>query len=88
MKSCLGLLVPGWRDVGCLVPGPIRLHAMSLRIKNPHSILAAIEQRPADVIEVRLSPKGVSDAWEDVERLARELGSKLCDIVTRHRELE
>jgi UPF0042 nucleotide-binding protein len=23
-----------------------------------------------------------------VERLARELGSKLCDIVTRHRELE
>lgn len=45
---------------------------MSLRLKNPHSILAALERRPADVIEVRLSPKGGSDAWREVEQAARE----------------
>jgi 23S rRNA (guanosine2251-2'-O)-methyltransferase len=58
---------------------------MSLRLKNPHSVLAALEQRPADVIEVRLSPKGASQAWEDVERLARERG---VTLKTAHRRQE
>ena len=58
---------------------------MSLRLKNPHSILAAIERRPADVIEVRLSPKGASDAWAEVERLARERG---VTLKTAHRRPE
>ncbi len=51
-----------------------------LQIRNPHSILAALEKRPADVLRVVLPPsnssKGASDAagdaWESVARQARE----------------
>ena len=43
---------------------------MSLKLKNPHSILAALEQRPQDVIELRLPTKGGGDAWDAVLELA------------------
>ena len=43
---------------------------MGLRLKNPHSILAALEARPQDVIELRLPRKGGTDAWDGVRELA------------------
>jgi 23S rRNA (guanosine2251-2'-O)-methyltransferase len=43
---------------------------MALRLKNPHSILAALESRPQDVIELRLPKKGGTDAWDAVRELA------------------
>ena len=43
---------------------------MGLRLKNPHSILAALERRPQDVIELRLPRKGGTDAWDGVRELA------------------
>lgn len=36
---------------------------MSLTIKNPHSVLAAIASRPQDVLEVRTNLKTASDGW-------------------------
>ncbi|MCH7813970.1 MAG: RNA methyltransferase [Planctomycetes bacterium] len=50
---------------------------MALTLKNPHSILAALQQRPRDVVEVRLPPKGASPAWETVRQLAGKHGVKL-----------
>ena len=43
---------------------------MALTLKNPHSILAALQQRPRDVVEVRMPPQGASPAWETVRQLA------------------
>jgi 23S rRNA (guanosine2251-2'-O)-methyltransferase len=39
---------------------------MALTLKNPHSVLAAIETRPADVLEVRANLKTASDGWRSV----------------------
>ena len=41
-------------------------------LRNPHSILAALQRRPADVLEVRVNLKGASDPWLAVASLARE----------------
>ena len=46
---------------------------MPLHLKNPHSILAALGRRPADVIEVRLPPRG-GEAWDAVRENAVRLG--------------
>ena len=43
---------------------------MPLKLKNPHSILAALETRPQDVIELRLPRKGGTDVWDAVRELA------------------
>jgi 23S rRNA (guanosine2251-2'-O)-methyltransferase len=43
---------------------------MPLNLRNPHSILAALEKRPQDVIELRLPTKGGADAWDAVRQLA------------------
>lgn len=51
---------------------------MSLTLKNPHAILAAIEQRPTDVQEVRLPQRSATHAWEDVEEAARLAGVRLA----------
>lgn len=47
---------------------------MSLTLKNPHSVLAALATRPHDVLEVRLPPHRPSDAWAQVGDLARSAG--------------
>jgi 23S rRNA (guanosine2251-2'-O)-methyltransferase len=49
---------------------------MSLRIKNPHSVLAALETRPKDVSQIISPPGGFSssgEVWEKVGRLAQQL---------------
>ena len=47
---------------------------MTLQLRNPHSILAAMQQRPEDVLDVRLPSGGGTDAWLEVEGLAASLG--------------
>jgi 23S rRNA (guanosine2251-2'-O)-methyltransferase len=47
---------------------------MSLIIRNPHSVLAALETRPKDVKQITLSPHLEPGPWSDVEKLARSLG--------------
>lgn len=47
---------------------------MSLSLKNPHSVLAALASRPHDVLEVRLLPHRPSDAWGQVAEQARAAG--------------
>lgn len=51
---------------------PPSLPAMALTLHNPHSVLAALAARPADVLEVRLSAGRTAGAWADVERLAAQ----------------
>lgn len=41
-----------------------------LRLRNPHSVLAALETRPQDVHEIRLHGQRPAGAWIDVVRLA------------------
>jgi len=45
---------------------------MPVAVRNPHSVLAALETRPKDVLSVSASTKADGDAWEKVVRLARE----------------
>jgi 23S rRNA (guanosine2251-2'-O)-methyltransferase len=46
---------------------------MSLRLRNPHSVLAAFETRPEAVVEVRVSAGPPAGAWaEVVERASRQ----------------
>ena len=54
---------------------------MSVQVRNPHSVLAALEVRPRDVIQITVPPAlaaaperaSPSDAWAKVVKLAREL---------------
>ena len=45
-----------------------------LELKNPHSVLAALETRSGDVVEIRLGEQSSSGAWQQVAELARSLG--------------
>jgi 23S rRNA (guanosine2251-2'-O)-methyltransferase len=47
------------------------LTAVAVHLRNPHSILATFERRPEAVIDVRLPAGPASDAWRDVEQLAK-----------------
>lgn len=44
---------------------------MSLTLRNPHSVLAALQTRPEDVFEVLLAPGTPSPKWSEVAELAR-----------------
>lgn len=50
---------------------------MPLYLKNPHSILAALEKRPQDVLEIRLPTKQAGDAWTTVQKAAERLRIRL-----------
>ena len=50
---------------------------MPLYLKNPHSVLAALEKRPEDVFEIRLPDRGTNDAWERVKKAAQDVGIKV-----------
>src|SRR5262245_61271775 len=58
---------------------------MSLHIRNPHSVLAALETRPKDVLQI-ISPPGAlereqdpsgKDAWAKVLSVARSKGVQI-----------
>jgi 23S rRNA (guanosine2251-2'-O)-methyltransferase len=43
-------------------------------IKNPHSILATLDKRAQDIIEIRLPTKMAGDAWGQVKKEAEAVG--------------
>ncbi|MCA8995616.1 MAG: 23S rRNA (guanosine(2251)-2'-O)-methyltransferase RlmB [Planctomycetaceae bacterium] len=43
----------------------------TLRLTNPHSILAALQHRPEDVLEIHANPAKANDAWQAVIELAK-----------------
>lgn len=45
---------------------------MTLVLKNPHSVLAALRTRPADVVDVRVPAGKTSGAWAEVVELAKQ----------------
>ncbi len=49
----------------------VHAHTVSVQLRNPHSILATFARRPEAVIDVRLPVGPASDAWSEVEQLAR-----------------
>ncbi|MDA1014799.1 MAG: 23S rRNA (guanosine(2251)-2'-O)-methyltransferase RlmB [Planctomycetota bacterium] len=44
---------------------------MPLCLRNPHSVAAVLETRPADVIEIRISGQAGNDAWSAVIETAK-----------------
>ncbi len=46
---------------------------MSITLKNPHSVLAVLENRPQDILELQVPTNKSSDAWAQVEAKAQEL---------------
>ena len=46
---------------------------MSIHIRNPHSVLAALEHRPKDVQQVIIPPGQLSEGWSRVIDRARQL---------------
>jgi 23S rRNA (guanosine2251-2'-O)-methyltransferase len=44
---------------------------VAVHLRNPHSVLATFSRRPDAVIDVRLPVGQASDAWREVEQLAR-----------------
>ncbi|MBI1345381.1 23S rRNA (guanosine(2251)-2'-O)-methyltransferase RlmB [bacterium] len=47
---------------------------MTLTLRNPHSVLAALAARPDDILEVRMPPGKPSDAWREVVGQAHARG--------------
>ncbi len=43
-----------------------------LILRNPHSVLAVLETRPKDVIQVNIPPKFSNDVWARVAKVARD----------------
>ncbi len=61
---------------------------MSLVLRNPHSVLAALQTRPQDVFEVRLAPGTPSPKWSEAAELARQhaipIRTNLAAVDKRH----
>jgi 23S rRNA (guanosine2251-2'-O)-methyltransferase len=61
---------------------------MSLVLRNPHSVLAALQTRPEDVFEIRLAPGSPSPKWSEVAELARQhsipIRTNLAPVDKRH----
>ncbi|MEZ6064979.1 MAG: RNA methyltransferase [Planctomycetaceae bacterium] len=51
-----------------------RRASFMLTLRNPHSVLAAIERRPRDVAEIRLTRSQPQDAWQRVVEAAAANG--------------
>lgn len=53
--------------------------AASLRLRNPHSVLAVLETRPQDVYEIQCPEHAPSDTWRQVRQVAENLGIPVND---------
>jgi len=58
---------------------------MSVVVRNPHSVLAALDTRPQDVVEVRFSRRPQStdpegDVWARVQNIARAKRVRIVDV--------
>jgi 23S rRNA (guanosine2251-2'-O)-methyltransferase len=58
---------------------------MALHLRNPHSILAAIERRPRDVLEIRLTPSAHSPGWMQVIDAAKGLAIPIHTLLPGER---
>ncbi len=47
---------------------------MSIELRNPHSVLAALKQRPQSLLSLQISRAKLEPAWRDVIALADSLG--------------
>ncbi len=45
---------------------------MSLILRNPHSVLATLLERPKDVSQIVIPPHALSEGWDKVAKVARE----------------
>lgn len=54
---------------------------MAVTLRNPHSVLATLDCRPKDILQIA-APQSASDAWGRVVRVAKERGVK---VVAPHR---
>lgn len=52
----------------------------ALALRNPHAALAVFEQRPRDVLEVRLPPRGAAEAWQRVAEAAEREGVRITTV--------
>ena len=50
---------------------------MPFLLKNPHSVLAALETRPQDIFQIRLPSANAGETWEAVRTSAIEIGVKI-----------
>jgi 23S rRNA (guanosine2251-2'-O)-methyltransferase len=55
----------------------------TLKLTNPHSVLAALDARPLDVLEVHASPARSNEAWGEAIHVARRLGIAVREPVPR-----
>ncbi len=56
---------------------------MSLVLRNPHSVLAVLQTRPNDVVQLNVPPQASNDAWEKVVQLARSKGVSVATSMQR-----
>ena len=51
---------------------------MSVTLQNPHSIIAAFDRRPNDVLDLRVASTAAKGAWHDVIQLAEQYRVSVC----------
>lgn len=51
-----------------------------LTLRNPHSVLATLDARPADLLEVRLPGEPGSRGWRDVSERAKARGIRVHEL--------
>jgi len=56
-----------------------------LELRNPHSVIAALERRPGDVARLELPPQGGGPAWQRARELAEQLSIPIGDLEERGR---
>lgn len=56
---------------------------MAVSLRNPHSILATFYARPQAVVDVRLPAGRPTDAWREIEDLARQHRVPILQAATR-----
>ncbi|MFN0195342.1 MAG: 23S rRNA (guanosine(2251)-2'-O)-methyltransferase RlmB [Planctomycetaceae bacterium] len=59
---------------------------MNLELKNPHSVIATLQTRPLDVVEVRIMHGLPDGAWKEVCRLAENVGVAVQTGSEDHRQ--
>ena len=52
-----------------------------LVLRNPHSVLAALQTRPLDVLEIRVERGGGNSAWQQVVELARQTSVSVREAI-------
>jgi len=56
-----------------------------IELRNPHSVIAALERRPGDVARLELPPSGGGPAWQRACELAEPLGIPIAPLEERGR---